>query len=298
MTMKQYLSATLGLFLAFCSTAGLEYCYQSASNDRFWRVFFAVVAPTIVYFVPLLLLCAVVPKTAKLTKTDCAKCSFAGFKLSMWLGCATACTFFLLRYAVARSMGAESFSLSLTPFTPLDEGISIGWILLGGVVLPAIAEGIYLRGYLQKFLMQSFGTRATICFVAVFFAMLMGSAQNFVGYFIAGIAFSWVAVVTGTVVASMVARISFGLLYTLFGVILETFASYGIWHNFPSFAAWFALLFWYLALVCAHQMLKQEQLAPMLTRRDGQAAFVKLLSNVGTIAFLFAFIAKAVFGIM
>ncbi len=297
MKAKQYLVASLSLFLTFCLSAGLTYYYDTVSNDPTLCIVFAVLGQVAIYLPALVLLHKTQPKIAKLTGGDLKNCNRRMWSMSLTMGIAMGCATWLLRYVVERLLGTETFVLQPAPFFVFGKELSLGWMLLGALFC-AITEELFLRGYLQKRLCVSFGSRAVIGCSGVAFAILAGSWETFAGYLLAGMAFAWLAVVTGTVVSSMAGHFTFVATLLVIGELIDAFKPYGIWQHIAKFVGLFGLFFWYWFLRNAHKLLLQERLLPLQFKEENHHAFLHITTNIGTIALLFAFIAKAVFGIL
>ncbi len=290
---RTYFLASLSLFFAFALSTGLTYYCQQTPLDRTTTVVIAAGGQAICCLAPLLLMRLAMPPKAQLTRADLKPPSRRGMGLSIYLGIAVGFTAFLARYAIERMLGNEMFAVQVSPFLAFDQEIDALWIFLGGAILPALIEEVWLRGYFQKFLSQAFPSRAVIGFSAIFYAMLAGTPEELLGYFIAGVAFSWLVTVTNTVFSAILAHMFCFATLCVIGMLLESFSAYGLWTAFPQIAGIMALLFWYMALRQAHIMLLFKQIKPLVFQRQNNRAFMHLLTNVGSIAFLFAYIAQA-----
>ena len=96
----------------------------------------------------------------------------------------------------------------------------------------------------------------------------------------------------------MLAHIVSNALYLFLGWLLQTFSVYGLLRVLPALAGIGVLLFAYIALRLAERLMMRQSFKKLRYVHHSDYSLTKFAGNAAAVAFLFAFIAKAVIGII
>lgn len=159
-------------------------------------------------------------------------------------------------------------------------------------LVPAVLEEFFMRGAVLTSLRKG-GRAFAVFFSSVCFAMLHGNLHNFLGPFLAGLAFAAMTVLTGSVLPAVAAHfIHNAFAYYAGGMILKV-------ANFISMEVILAvivllfLLLTYLALSQYQAVLLQEEESggpPAAENRPGWGTVLPLLSSVPIVCFFLLFL--------
>lgn len=141
---------------------------------------------------------------------------------------------------------------------PMQELMSEnGWYFLLGLVifavLPAIAEELIFRGIIQKSLSSRYKGHVVIIVTALVFTFIHGSLNQTLYQFLVGIMLSYVSLVGGSLVYSMVLHFlnnALVLVFSCFDIVPYLSASEAVYYNFFSMLFPFMLFILGVALVC------------------------------------------------
>ena len=168
--------------------------------------------------------------------------------LTVKLGLSVAVLSLFLNLMVYHLAGLAGADLSATALDAPQSGLNLASRFVVIVVLSAVVEELYLRGALLTVHEEAAGTMPCIVFSGLAFALLHGSLLNFVGPFVAGMAYAYLTFVSGSVWPAVLAH-GVNNLYYLFVVwVTDTYAAFGIWNYFAVLNALVMLLSLYLML--------------------------------------------------
>lgn len=290
--------AGFSLFFCFC----LLYA-AGAVQDLFYRqplagMLFSVV---LAFFVPSAALLSV------LRKKGCApvlRLGFPRFRMKkLWLavsaGVAVSILASLLNLVYANTSGVTGFDLSVSIVTADSLRQSFGMTLLGVAVIPAVLEELFLRGVLQPIYEKLTGTWVAIVFTALLFAMLHGNLRNFLGPWLAGCLYGYLAYEFDSIWPSIAAHLTNNLLYLAILWLTDTYASFGIWDYFSFLAIIVQLLFLYLAFRAAEDLLEDDEIPHFeKCKLPLPQCIFAVAFNPGFLVFILAFAAKAIFQVI
>lgn len=295
---KTELAVCLSAFFAFCVLCGAGSLFQKYS---FVQTGVGVLLSETVAFVPaILLLYRVAPDTTSFEtfRLPQQRHPIETFLFVCSAGAAVTFLSFLLNYLVYFLTSFTDVSLDTAMVsTQLSSGVSL-WFLIVSIIIPAFLEEFYLRGMMQSVLKTELNQLHLILFSGFLFALLHGSLQNFIGPLVAGMFYSWLVCTLGSVWYAVLAHCIHSALFSVISWLLEFFSTFGIWSRFPAISSILFLLFLYISLRFAERLVVHRRFGEV-ERKNSSYRFVgKLFGNVGMIALLFAYIAKAVFGII
>ena len=205
---------------------------------------------------------------------------------------------FLLNYLVYFVTSFTDLSLDTSMVSIQHVGGAKPGFLLFSVLVPVLLDEFYLRGVLQNILKTRLNQLHLVLFSGFLFAILHGSLQNFIGPFVAGVFYSWLVCTLGSVWYAVLAHCIHSALFNAISWLLEFFSTFGIWSRFPAISSILFLLFLYIALRFAERLTVHRCFAEAKPNENSFRFLGKLFGNVGMIALLFAYIAKAIFGII
>ncbi len=132
-----------------------------------------------------------------------------------------------------------------------------GWYFLLGLVifavLPAIAEELIFRGIIQKSLSSRYKGHVVVIVTALIFTFIHGSLNQTLYQFLVGIMLSFLSLVGGSLVYSMILHFlnnALVLVFSCFDIVPYLSASETIYYNFFSMLFPFMLFVLGVALVC------------------------------------------------
>lgn len=223
---------------------------------------------------------------------------FPTVRLAVRLGIAVSILSFLANFVVLQIAGWDITALNPASFQASDLGGHPLAYILAVALVPAVVEEIYLRGAVFQVFSRYAGTGLCIFLTAVVFAMLHGSLHNFVGPLLGGLVFGWLAFAYGSIWPAVIAHAANNLFYLFALWLTDTYSAFGIWNHFPEFCVLLLLLFVYLSLRAVERLLLTGRV-PHFTQGQGSAAAIRaIMGNPASIAFLAAFFAKTVFGVI
>ena len=296
--MKPELAVCLSAFCSFCILCGMGSLLQAYPLVR---TEIGVLLAEAVAFVPaILLLQRFAPNAASSEPAQAPRRRHPTEIFLFVCASGAAVTFlsFLLNYLVYFLTALTDFSLD-TAMVSAQNGstTNFGFFSLS-ILVPALLEELYLRGILQSILKTELNQLHLVLFSGFLFALLHGSLQNFVGPFVAGVFYSWLVCVFGSVWYAVAAHCIHNALFRAISWLMEFFSTFGIWSRFPAISLILFLLFLYIALRFAERLAVHRCFLEAEPKENSHRFMGKLFGNVGMIALLFAYIAKAVFGII
>lgn len=168
-----------------------------------------------------------------------------------------------------------------------------GWLLaLALALLPALVEELFFRGGLLSGL-EEWGQPAAILISALCFAMVHGSAVNFLGPLAAGLVFGYLTAVTDSIWPAVAGHLIHNLIFLAMELGLRRYAAFGIWPYFIMVGAVALCVFTYLAAVCLEHLLAAGRIRRLRGGRGLQAALLRALCP-GVLAAFALFLVKIV----
>lgn len=213
--------------------------------------------------------------------------------LTVKLGLSVAVLSLFLNLMVYHLAGLAGADLSATALDAPQSGLNLAARFVVIVMLSAVVEELYLRGALLTVHEEAAGTMPCMVLSGLVFALLHGSLLNFVGPFVAGMAYAYLTFVSGSVWPAVLAH-GVNNLYYLFVVwVTDTYAAFGIWNYFAVLNALVMLLSLYLMLRTLEDLLTRGAI-PHFEKSAGLYDVWLLLRNPGMLAFVLAFVAKLI----
>ncbi|MGI6181561.1 MAG: CPBP family intramembrane glutamic endopeptidase [Agathobaculum sp.] len=213
--------------------------------------------------------------------------------LTVRMGVAVAVLSLFLNLLIYQLAGLAGADLSAIALDAPQSGLSAAGKLLVIVLLSAVVEEVYLRGALLTAHERCAGTGPCLLVSGMVFAMLHSSLMNFAGPLVAGMAYAYLTYAFGSVWPAVLAHAVNNLYYVFVVWITETYAAFGIWKHFAAINALILLLFVYLTLRSAEQLLAKGRI-PHFEKSAGLYDVVLLVRNPGVVAFFAAFLVKTV----
>ena len=294
---KPELAVCLSAFLSFCILCGAGTLFQTYPLVR---TEVSVVLSELLAFIPaIVLLYRLIPDTAY--KSFQIKKNHHPVETFMFVcvsGAAVTFLSFLLNYLVYFVSSVTDISLDTSMVSVQGSSGANIVFSIAAILVPAVVEEIYLRGVVQSVISSELDENHIIIFSGVLFALLHASLQNFIGPLIAGCFYAWLVCSLGSVWYAVLAHCIHNVLYNGIAWLLEFFGTFGIWARFPAISLILFLMFFYISLRFAERLVVHRSFETVTMKKYSFRFFGKLFSNVAMIALLFAFIAKAVFGII
>lgn len=219
-------------------------------------------------------------------------------RFALRLGITVALASFLINLAILQLIGQDISFINPVFFQASDIG---GYPLLYAIavaLVPALVEEIYLRGAVLQVFMRYAGTGLSIVLSALVFAMLHGSLSNFAGPFLGGLVFGWLTYAYGSIWPAVIAHAANNLLYLLVLWLTNTYSAFGIWSYLPSICVLLVLLFAYLSLRAAERLFLGGRVPHFVRGQPNVVAIHSIFGNPASIAFIAAFFAKTVLGVI
>ena len=294
---KPELAVCLSAFLSFGILCGAGTLFQTYPLVR---TEVSVVLSELLAFIPaILLLWKLVPHTTyEVFGLPRHPHPIETFLFVCTSGAAVTFLSFLLNYIVYFVTSVTDISLDTSMVTVQGSGGSHVVFLIASVLVPAVIEEVYLRGVVHSVILPELDQKHIIIFSGVLFALLHASLQNFIGPLVAGCFYAWLVCALGSVWYAVLAHCIHSVLYNGIAWLLDFFGAFGIWTRFPAISLILFLLFFYIALRFAERLVVHRRLASIPEKKYSFRFIGKLFGNVAMLALLFAFIAKAVFGII
>lgn len=180
MKSKSALRLCLSLFLCLCLLIGADAFL--ADMLTLYPEWFGLLFDVVSMILPMLLLHFLMPKK-EVFQPKLKHTSFTAERVffTICVGLSAASTRFFIDYLVYRLRRTDTFSLRLSILDiPFGNSVSV-FAILAVILLPALFEGLYLRGYVQTFLSEYISTRAVFIVMSFITAMLYGSLLQFPG---------------------------------------------------------------------------------------------------------------------
>lgn len=261
-----------------------------------WGIFFAEV---IAFLVPTIMLILPLRRGEPLRiPVSTKRLHFQTVRFSVRIGITVSLLSFLLNLLCLQLFGQDASEINPASFHASDIGGHFLLYLFAIVLVPALVEEIYVRGAIFRIFSRYAGTGLSIFLSALVFAMLHGSMYNFFGPLLAGMAFGWLTYVYDSIWPAVIAHLVNNLFYLLILWMTDAYSAFGIWNHFPAICILFSLLFIYLSLRSAERLLLSGRVPHFAQGQHGLAAIRSIVGNPASIAFILAFFAKTVFGII
>lgn len=223
---------------------------------------------------------------------------FPTVRLAVRLGIAVSLLSFLANFLVLQIAGDDVSALNPASFQASDLGGHPLAYILAVALVPAIVEEIYLRGAVFQVFSRYAGTGLCIFLTALVFAMLHGSLYNFIGPLLGGLVFGWLAFAYGSIWPAVIAHAANNLFYLFALWLTDTYSAFGIWNYFPALCVLLLLLFVYLSLRAVERLFLTGRVPHFVQGQGAAAAIRAIVGNSAAIAFVIAFFAKTVFGVI
>lgn len=294
---KPELAVCLSAFLSFCILCGAGSLFQTYPIVR---TEVAIVLSELLAFLPAILILWQlipqfsfelfgIPKRPHQIETTMFVCVS---------GAAVTFLSFILNYIFYFLTSITDISLDISMVSVQGSGGANTFFLVASVLVPAIIEEVYLRGVVQSVITPHLDQKHIIIFSGVLFALLHASLQNFVGPLVAGCYYAWLVCTLGSVWYAVLAHCIHSVLFYGIGCLLDFFGAFGIWARFPAISLILFLLFFYISLRFAERLAVHHRFNSISVKKYSFRFFGKLFGNIAMLALLFAFIAKAVFGML
>ena len=294
---KLELAVCLSAFLSFCILCGAGTLFQTYPIVR---TEVSVVLSELLAFIPAILLLFRLAPNFSFEVFGVPKQTHPMETLFFVCFSGAAVTFlsFILNYIVYFLTSITDISLDTSMVSVQGSGGSNTFFLIASVLVPAIIEEVYLRGVVQSVVAPELDQKHIIIFSGVLFAILHASLQNFVGPLVAGCYYAWLVCALGSVWYAVLAHCIHSVLFYGIGWLLEFFGAFGIWARFPAISLILFLVFFYISLRFAERLVVHRRFNSVSVKKYSFRFLGKLFGNIAMLALLFAFIAKAVFGIL
>lgn len=297
MKSKSALRLCLSLFICFALLIGADAFL--ADMLTLYPEWFALLFDAAAMMLPIVLLHFLMPKK-EVFRPKLKPTNFTAERVlfTICMGLSAACVRFFIDYLVYRIRRTDSLSLRFSILDiPFGNAVSI-FTILAVIVLPALFEGLYLRGYIQTFLSEYISTRPVLIVMSCVTAMLYGSLPQLPGALLFAFFLSWLTFTFGSFWYSVIAQAAATALYLFFDWLLQEFTVYGILRTLPSLALLFALFFLYMGLRTAERLSLRQAFKKLHYVQHSDYSLSKFAGNAAALAFLFVFIAKALIGIV
>lgn len=216
---------------------------------------------------------------------------------TLFSGSAVSIGAFLVNYLFFQVNANHSATLSGFVYQNSDK-IPAFLVLCAFLLIPPIFEELFVRGALFSAHEKLAGTGLCIFFSGLCFAMLHGSLSNFLGPLLAGCLYAYLTFAFDCVWLAVIAHLINNAFYLVIMWLNNTYSAFGIWKYIPGLAVIFLLFFGYLSFCCLESLLQHDKI-PRLKRVESPATgLLTIALNPGFIVFLFAFLAKAVLGLI
>lgn len=256
-------------------------------------------AEVIAFFVPAVLVIVPLRRGENLKiPASRRRLRFPAVRLAVRLGIAVSLVSFLVNFALLQLLGQDVSGLNPASFQASDIGGNPLGYIFAVALIPALVEEVYLRGVVLQVFQRYAGTGLSIVLAALTFAMLHGSMYNFAGPFLGGLVFGWLTFAYGSIWPAVIAHAANNLVYLFVLWLTDTYSAFGIWSLLPSVCVLLTLLFVYLALRAVENLLLTGRVPHFSQGQYSMAAVRAIVGNPASAAFVLAFLAKAVFGVI
>ncbi|MCB6366969.1 CPBP family intramembrane metalloprotease [Intestinibacillus massiliensis] len=178
------------------------------------------------------------------------------------------------------------------------SGVPAFLLLLVFIVIPPVFEELFLRGALFSAHEKMAGTGMCIAFSGLCFAMLHGSLSNFLGPLLAGCLYAYLTYAFDCVWLAVLAHLINNAFYLGVSWLSTTYSAFGIWKYIPGVSVVMLLFFGYLSFCCLESLLVHDKVPKFRRTENRGASLLSIVINPGFTVFLFAFIAKAILGLI
>ncbi len=227
---KERISLIAGFMPPVCMAVlmGFEYLVESGRiTGGLWP---AALAETVAFMLPFLLLALL----RRLSGEENLPFRFkspapSSLAFALFLSAAIPIGAFLLNcllgLATGQGIDAQQGRLALQSYTTAEGALPS---LLVVIVLPAVVEELFFRSALLG-CMDGAGTYAAISFSGCSFALVHGSASNFVGPLLAGMAFGYLCYALGSVWPAVCGHLISNLYTWGFAYFSNVYEAFGLW---------------------------------------------------------------------
>lgn len=227
---KERISLIAGFMPPVCMAALMGFQYLVESGRLAGGLWAAALAETVAFMLPFLLL-VLLRRLGGGEKVPFRLKSPAPSSLAfvLFLSAAVPVGAFLLNcllgLATGQGIDAQQGRLALQSYTTAEGTLPS---LLVVIVLPAVVEELFFRSALLG-CMDGAGTYAAISFSACSFALVHGSASNFVGPLLAGAAFGYMSYALGSVWPAVCGHLVSNLYAWGFAYFSDVYEAFGLW---------------------------------------------------------------------
>ncbi len=202
---------------------------------------------------------------------------------------------FLLNFLIYLISGSTEMTLTNVT-TGSMAGSKLGILsFIAIVIVPPIVEEIFLRGAIFSAMENVASTAVCIVFSGLCFAMLHVDLYNFVGPFLAGCAYAFLAYSYDSIWPAIIAHGLNNLYYYIINHLITVYSSFGIWRYFTAINLILFLLALYFMLKVLEIQLHQKKLLPFAGKN---VRLKDMLSDIVGNAAFFAFIAAFIIFIL
>ncbi len=280
----------LSLFLCFCLLRGSERLVERF-GEKPWL--YALTEVLAFVFPAALALYSIRDQKTFLRRLTRRKYPQGALFFSIKLGLSVAAASVLADLISMRFAGYSSITLSVTAMDIPWSSMTLVWIVLLLVVIPAFVEELFLRGTLLLANEQSACTLGCMLAGGTAYAMLYGDITHLPGPFLIGAAYAYLVYSFDGVLPAVLAHLFGGLYYLGASWIAQTYGAFDILKYFTIVNSLLFLFFLYITLRSAEILLLDGSI-PKFQTGSGLYDMLLLARNPGAAAFFVAFIVKAV----
>lgn len=287
----------ISLFCCFCLlTAGGMLIRNASKGLLIWGI---MLVEVVAFLVPTVLLILPLRRGEPLKiPVSRNRLKFTTVRFAVQLGIAVSLASLLLNLVLLQIAGQDVSAINPASFQASDIGRNFLLYVVAVVVIPAVVEEIYMRGAIMQIFGRYAGTGMSIFLSALIFAMLHGSMYNFIGPLLGGMVFGWLTFVYHSIWPGVIAHLTSNLCYLFMLWLTDTYSAFGIWQLIPAVCLILVLLFIYLALGSTEKLLLAGRVPHFAHGQRSISAIRAIIGNPASIAFVAAFFAKTVFGIV
>lgn len=166
------------------------------------------------------------------------------------------------------------------------------------LVVSAIAQELFLRGALFSLHESIGGARFSILLSGIYFAILPGSMDNFLECLLAGLLYAYLTYAFDSIWPAILAHFTVNGFHLILLWIVDTYAVFGIWKYLLTASVVLLLLFIYISLCGIESLILNDRITRSVSPAVHNNAMLSLFVNPGGIAFVLAFVLKALFRIL
>jgi membrane protease YdiL (CAAX protease family) len=194
---------------------------------------------------------------------------------------------FLINCVIA-AMGKNSYYRAVN-YSSEIEG-SPFFLIIAVVVLPAIFEELFFRGFLMKALSGG-GELAAIIISALCFAMCHGSISNFAGPFAAGLIYGYMVYALDSLWPAVFAHLVNNALNMAVGYATKAYETLGLWPYFIIIAVALFCIFLAISMTCMEKLVLKGKIR-RLNSPNSKSEFLETICSPGLWILVIVFIIR------